>query len=66
MGFFTDNDVKFVDFVSGGKLFCMTICPTGGVNAYIIFPMLLFKNVSFSYPIRGLENSVLGVLYRTY
>lgn len=65
LGFIEDNDVKYGYVVSDGEPITMMVCLTGGFNATIMHPILIFKNVSLSYLIRGLEDSVPDVLYRT-
>lgn len=52
--------------MSRGKPITMMVRQTGGVNASIIPPILIFKNVSRSYPISRLEDSVPGVSYRIF
>lgn len=65
LGFRGDNSVKYADVVSGGEAITMMVRLTGGVNARIETPMLIFKNVKRSYPIQGVPDNVPGVCYRT-
>lgn len=64
LGMIGDNDVKYADVVSGGEPITMMVRLSGGRHAAIHPPMLIFKNVNRSYPIRGVEDSVPGVCYR--
>lgn len=65
LGFIGDNDVKYLDVVSGGEAITMMVRISGGPNATILPPMLVFKNASRSYPIRGVPDNVPGVTYRS-
>lgn len=57
--------VTIADIVSGGEFITRMICISGGVNAMVHPPMLIFKNASRSHPIRGVPNDIPGVCYRT-
>lgn len=65
LGFIGDNDVKYGDVVSGGDPITMVVRLTGGKNAMIQKPMLIFKNQSRSYTIRGVADNIGGVSYRS-
>lgn len=59
------NHVKYADVVSGGENITMMVRITGGPNAMVEVPFLIFKNKSRSYPIRGVPDTVQGVCYRS-
>lgn len=65
LGFRGDDQVKYTDVVFGGEGMTMIVRISGGPNAFIETPFLIFKNANCSYPIRRLENNVPGVCYRT-
>eukprot|EP00474_Spongospora_subterranea_P005517 CRZ05975.1 hypothetical protein [Spongospora subterranea] len=65
LGFKGDDDVKYADVSSGGEGMTMIVRVTGGSNAAIQPPMMIFMNKSRSYPIRGVPDDVAGVCYRT-
>lgn len=65
LGFIGDNHVKYADVVSGGEPITMMVRISGGPVAMIHPPMLVFKNQSSSYPIRGVPDNVPGVCYRS-
>lgn len=65
LGIKGDSDVKYADVVSGGDPITMMVRLTGGSNARIEAPMLIFKNENRSYPIRGVPDDVPGVCYRS-
>lgn len=65
LGFAGDEKVKYADVVSGSEGITMIIRITGGKNAYIEPPFLVFKNANRSYPVRGVPDNVPGVSYRT-
>ncbi|MEM7298840.1 MAG: hypothetical protein AAF391_11305, partial [Bacteroidota bacterium] len=65
LGFIGDRHVKYADVVSGGDSMTMMVRLTGGVSAMICPPMIIFSNANRSYPIRGVEDSVPGVCYRS-
>jgi len=65
LGFKGDRHVKYADVVSGGDPITMMVRISGGVNARIEAPMLIFKNQNGAYPIRGVADNVPGVCYRT-
>ena len=65
LGFRGDTTVKYVEVVSGGESMTMVIRISGGRQSMIEAPMLIFTNSSSNYPIRGLEDNISGVCYRT-
>lgn len=65
LGFIGDYDEKYADLLSVVEPITMMVRLTGGFNASIMTPVLIFKKLSRSYPISGLEDSVPGVPYRT-
>lgn len=65
LGFIGDNEVKYMDVVSGGDPMTIMMRVSGGVRASIQPPMIIFKNASRSYPIRGVADDVPGVCYRS-
>jgi hypothetical protein len=42
----------------------MVVRISGGRRSLIEAPMLIFKNGNSTYPIRGLDDNILGVSYR--
>ena len=65
LGFYGDKEVKYGDVVSGGEGCTMMVRLTGGRNARIAAPFMVFKNGDCNYPIRGVPDNVPGVAYRT-
>ena len=65
LGFRGDTTVKYAEVVSGGESMTMVIRISGGRRSMIKAPMLIFTNSSSNYPIRGLEDNIVGVCYRT-
>ena len=65
LGFHGDTTVKYADVVSGGDSMTMVIRISGGRRSMIEAPMLIFTNPNSSYPIRGLDDNIPGVCYRT-
>lgn len=65
LGFKGDDHVKYADVVSGGDPITMMVRLTGGPDARIEAPMLIFKNENRSYPIRGVPDNIPGVCYRS-
>lgn len=57
--------VNYVDVVQGGEGFTMVLRMTGGVNAKIEAPFLIFKNKQRNHPMRGTPDNVPGASYRT-
>ncbi|KAL3678328.1 hypothetical protein R1sor_021284 [Riccia sorocarpa] len=66
LGFQGDQEVKYADLVSGGQGMTMIVRLTGGRNARIETPMIIFQNKDRRYPIRGVPDDILGVCYRTW
>lgn len=64
-GFSGDKEVKYADVVSGGEGFTMVVRLTGGRDARIAAPFMIFKNGDRNYPIRGVPDNVPGAAYRT-
>jgi hypothetical protein len=65
LGFREDTVVKYVDVVAGGDAMTMVIRISGGRRSMVEAPMLIFTNGNNNYPIRGLEDTIPGVCYRT-
>lgn len=65
LGFRGDTLIKYADVVAGGEAMTMVVRISGGRRAIIEAPMLIFCNDSSNYPIRGLEDTIPGVCYRT-
>ncbi|SPQ96949.1 unnamed protein product (mitochondrion) [Plasmodiophora brassicae] len=65
LGFRGDTEVKYADVVSGGIGMTMVVRLTGGPDARICPPMLIFQNENCFYPIRNVPDDVPGVVYRT-
>jgi hypothetical protein len=65
LGFRGDDDVKYADVVSGGESMTLVVRITGGVDAHIEAPMIIFQNPGRSYPIQGVADDIPGVCYRT-
>eukprot|EP00171_Calliarthron_tuberculosum_P021226 IDg21226t1 len=65
LGFCGAMEVKYGDVMSGGDPITTTIRLTGGLAAMIQPPMLIFRNKTRSYPIRGVPDDLPGVCYRT-
>ena len=65
VGFRVHEKVKYSDVLSGDEGITMMVRISGGVQARIQPPMLVFQNTDASYPIRGVEENVPGVCYRS-
>lgn len=65
LGFSGDKDTRVMDVVSGGEGMTMMVRITGGPNATIGPPFMVFKNKDRSYPLRNCQDNVPGVSYRT-
>lgn len=65
LAFIGDREVRYADVVSGGQPITMMVRITGGKHATICPPMIVFQNMKRSYPIRGLEDNIPGVCYRS-
>lgn len=64
-GFKGDDEVKYVDIVSGCDGMTMVVCISGGRDVCILLPFIMFKNKHRNYPMRGLPDDLEGVSYRT-
>ena len=60
-----DTNVKYAKVVSGGDSMTMVIRISGGRRSIIEASMLIFTNSGIDYPIRGLEDNIPTVCYRT-
>jgi hypothetical protein len=65
LGFRGDTNVTYAKVVSGGDSMTMVVRISGGRRSMIKAPMLIFTNAHKSYPIRGLEDTIPCVTYRT-
>lgn len=65
LGFVGSGEVNYTDVVGGGESFTMMVRLSGGRDACIEPPFLVFTNKKRSYPIRGTPDDVAGVTYRT-
>lgn len=65
LGFAGEDDVKYVDVVSGGEGMTMVVRLSGGRDAKIEPPFMVFMNKDRNYPIRGTPDDVPGTAYRT-
>ena len=65
LGFRGDTTIKYAEVVSGGDLMTMVIRILVGRRSMIEAPMLIFMNSGSNYPIRGLEDNIPEVCYRT-
>lgn len=65
LGFAGSSDVKYADVVSGGEGMTMLVRLSGGRDARIEPPFMVFMNKGRNYPIRGTPDDVDGVAYRT-
>lgn len=65
LGFSGCDDVKYADVVSGGEGFTMVVRLSGGKQARVEPPFLVFVNKNRNYPIRGTPDCIEGVAYRT-
>lgn len=59
------TSVNYVDVVSGTEGMSMVLLLSGGPNAKLYAPFMIFKNALGSYPITGVPDDVEGVSYRT-
>ena len=63
---FKGSDViKYADVVSGGDGMTLVVRITGGSQAKIYSSMMIFQNKDRNYPIRGLQDNIPGICYRT-
>jgi hypothetical protein len=65
LGFRRDTIVKYDDVVFGGDSMTMEVRISEGCRSLIEAPMLIFTNGNSTYPIRGLDDNIPGVSYRT-
>ena len=65
LGFSGESEVKYADSVSGGDGMTMVVRLSGGKDAKIQPPFMVFKNANRSYPIRSVPDNVSGVSYRS-
>jgi hypothetical protein len=65
LGFQGDTTVKYVEMVSSGNSMTMVVRICGGRRSLIEVPMLIFTNGNNKYPIRGFDDNIPGVSYRT-
>ena len=59
------HPVKYIDVVAGGEAMTMVVRISGGRGSSLEAPMIIFTNANSNYPIRGLEDSIPRVSYRT-
>lgn len=65
LGFMGDSEVKYADVVSGGEGMTMVVRLSGGRDAMIEAPFMVFTNKKRSYPIKGTPDNIAGVAYRS-
>jgi hypothetical protein len=65
LGFRGDTTVKYVDVVSGGDSMTMVVRISEGYRSLIEAPMLISTNGNSKYPIRGLDDNISRVSYKT-
>lgn len=65
LGFPVDNEIKHTDMVSGGEEFTMLVRLSGGRDALIELPFMVFRNVDRNYFIKGVPDDFPGVDHRT-
>lgn len=65
LGFKDEQHVKWADVASGGEGRTMVVGLSGGRNVMIQPIWIIFKNKDRRYPIRGVDDEVPGVDYRT-
>ena len=61
LGFCGDQAVKYANVVFGGEAMTMVVRVTRGRQATIKPPMIIFTNQTQNYPIRGLQDNILGI-----
>ncbi len=57
--------VRYADVASGNEGITMIVRITGGKDAHVEVPMLVFINGKCSYPIQGVPDSVPGACFRS-
>ena len=65
LGFIGNDNVKYANMVSGGENMTMVVRLSGGRNAMIQTPFMIFQNYNRNYKIRGVPDNVPGAFYRT-
>jgi hypothetical protein len=65
LGFRGVSVVKYADVVAGRNAMTMVIRISGGRRSMVEALMLIFTNGNNNYPIRGLEDTIPEVCYRT-
>ena len=65
LGFRGDTSTKYTEVVFGGDSMTLVVQISGGRRSMIEAPMLIFTNSNSSYSIRGLDDNIPGVSYRT-
>jgi hypothetical protein len=65
LGFRGDMVIKYADVVAGGDAMTMVIRISRGRRSMVEAPMLISTNGNSNYPIRGLEDTIPKVCYRT-
>ena len=65
LGFRGDTTVKYAEVVFGRDSMTMVVRISGGRRSMIKASMLIFTNLGSNYPIRGLEDNIPRVCYRT-
>ncbi len=65
LGFRGDSTVKYADVVAGGESMTLVVRISGGRRSMIEAPMIIFTNSNRTYPIRGIDDNIPGVCYRT-
>lgn len=65
LGFCGQDDIKYADVVSGDEGFTMMVRLSGGRDAQIEPPFLVFMETDCNYPICGAPDEVAGVTSRT-
>ena len=65
LSFQGDTSEKYADIVAGGEAMTMVVQISGGRRSSLEAPMIIFTNENRNYPVRRLEDLVLGVSYCT-
>jgi hypothetical protein len=65
LGFRGDTTVKYADVVSGGDSMTIVVRISGGRRSFIEASMFIFTNENSTYPIRGLNDNIPRVSYKT-
>ena len=64
LGSMVNEYIKYADVESGGEGMTMLVTLSGGVEAKIENPFMVFKTQSRRFPIHGVPDNVPGVSYR--